>query len=350
MVRAALVVTLVAVLCGVASSQVLGVLHVKVTLTDAARGVIPISRHALLISDNPATSTPRRIVTAPDGTATIRLRAGNYTVESDEPVAFNGKGYQWTQTLDIAAGGDVVLELNANNAEVGSAPATSTSDASKENASSLLLPQWQDSVVAVWTPASRASGFLVQASGLVVTSQRVIGTAAAVEVQLSPSVKVAARVLVADRVRDVAVPCGSILRPPHRSVRFHWAARTGRGRRWPTGRGLWPSVRRSAGRKRCRWETWSASSRTRSWPTSGLRPAAPAARCSAPVAVSSDSRRSWTTRMTERAGTPASSPSMMCARLSDRRRRRCRPQSGPPPPLCPWSRCGRFPPTCSPRQ
>ena len=37
------------------------------------------------------------------------------------------------------------------------------------------------------------------------TSQRVIGSASAVEVQLTPSVKVAARVLVADRVRDVAV-------------------------------------------------------------------------------------------------------------------------------------------------
>ena len=64
----------------------------------------PIARHALLISDNPATSTPRRIVTAPDGTADVRLRPGNYTVESDEPVAFNGKGYQWTQTIDITAG------------------------------------------------------------------------------------------------------------------------------------------------------------------------------------------------------------------------------------------------------
>ena len=37
------------------------------------------------------------------------------------------------------------------------------------------------------------------------TNQRVIGSASAVEVQLTPSVKVAARVLVADRVRDVAV-------------------------------------------------------------------------------------------------------------------------------------------------
>ena len=38
-------------------------------------------------------------------------------------VAFNGKGYQWTQDVDIAAGRDAVLELTAENADVGAAPA-----------------------------------------------------------------------------------------------------------------------------------------------------------------------------------------------------------------------------------
>ena len=204
MVRALPVLALVAALAGVASGQAPGVLHIRVTLTDA-RAPLPIPRHVLLISDNPSTMPPRRIVTAADGTAQVRLRPGNYTVESDEPVAFRGQGYQWTQTVDITAGGDVVLELTADNAEIGAAPAASSSDASNGNAPSLLLRQWQDSVVAVWTPESRASGFLVRAAGLVVTSQRVIGSASAVEVQLTPSVKLAARVLVADRTRDVAI-------------------------------------------------------------------------------------------------------------------------------------------------
>ncbi len=126
-------------------------------------------------------------------------------MESDEPVTFNGKSYQWTQTVEITAGRDVTLELTADNAEVGTAPAPSASSAQKENDPSLLLPQWQDSVVAVWTPESRASGFVVDGAGLVVTNQRVIGSASAVDVQLTPSVKVSARVLVADRVRDVGV-------------------------------------------------------------------------------------------------------------------------------------------------
>jgi len=70
---------------------------------------------------------------------------------------------------------------------------------------SFLVPQWRDSVVALWTPNTRASGFVIDARGLVATSQRVIGTATAVEVQITPETKVAASVLAADPVRDVAV-------------------------------------------------------------------------------------------------------------------------------------------------
>jgi hypothetical protein len=46
---------------------------------------------------------------------------------------------------------------------------------------------------------------LTDVNGLIVTNQRVIGAATSVEVQLSPAVKVAGKVLAADPVRDVAV-------------------------------------------------------------------------------------------------------------------------------------------------
>jgi S1-C subfamily serine protease len=189
-----------------ASGQALSVLHIKVVVVDAERKVTPVPRHALLISDNPASAPPRQIVTGPDGTADVRLRPGNYTVESDRPVVFHGKAYQWTQILDIAAGQDAVLELTADNAEV--TPVTSadaTSAPSLEADSAFLLPQWQDSVVAIWTPNTHASGFVFDAKGLIATNQRAIGTETSVEVQLTPAIKVAARVLAADPARDVAV-------------------------------------------------------------------------------------------------------------------------------------------------
>src|SRR4029453_5842286 len=73
-----------------------------------------------------------------------------------------------------------------------------------EPSSSALLMQWQDSVVAIWTPTAHATGFVVSA-GLIATNQRVVGTATTVEVQLSPSLKVAGKVLTADAAKDVAL-------------------------------------------------------------------------------------------------------------------------------------------------
>lgn len=201
MLRALLLAPLAFACALEATGQALSVLHIKIVVVDAERKATPVPRHALLISDNPSSAPPRLVNTALDGTADVRLRPGNYTVESDKPVVFAGVSYQWTQTVDIVAGRDATLELTADNAAIE----TATSAAPLEADPSFLLPQWQDSVVALWTPATHASGFLFDAKGLVATSQRAIGTATAVEVQLSPAVKVSARVLAADPERDVAV-------------------------------------------------------------------------------------------------------------------------------------------------
>ena len=206
MLRAAVLATLFFMTPRQSPGQALSVLHIKIALRDANQQVTPVPRHALLISDNPATAAPRRIVTTLDGTADVRLRPGNYTVESDQPVAFHGTAYQWTQVVDIAAGRDAVLELTADNAEAEPATAATPSGAVPlEVDPALTLPQWQDSVVALWTPITHASGFVIDAKGLIATNQRVIGTATSVEVQLTTSLKVTARVLAADPARDVAV-------------------------------------------------------------------------------------------------------------------------------------------------
>lgn len=181
--------------------QELTVLHIKVALIDADQKATPVPRHALLVSENPASAAPRRIVTALDGTADVRLRPGNYTVESDRPFTFQGKAYQWTKTIHVAAGREAVLELTADNAEIEAA----TSAATPEADPSALLIQWQDSVVALWTPTTHASGFVVDAKGLIATNQRLIGTATSVEVQITQELKVAGTVLAADAVRDVAI-------------------------------------------------------------------------------------------------------------------------------------------------
>ena len=183
------------------------VLHISVTIVDADRRPVPVARHALLVSDNPASSLPSRVVTRADGTAEIRLRPGNYTVESDRPAVLQGRAYQWTHIVDIAAGRDATLELTAANAEIG--PVTAEMEATTTPAERLpeasLLAKWQSSVVGLWTEHRHAAGFIVSGKGLVATSRSGIGDAMSVEVQLSPTDKVVGRVLATDVVHDVAV-------------------------------------------------------------------------------------------------------------------------------------------------
>src|SRR6185295_1636548 len=174
-VRALILAVVVVAHSPAPTPQPTGSLHIKVALLDADQKALPVPRHVLLISDNPASAPPRRVITALDGTADVTLRPGNYTVESDQPVALQGKSYEWMQIIDIVAGRTMVLELTMNNAQVGTATASTATVASAvESDPSLLLMPWNDSVFALWTPTAHASGFLVDASGLIVTNQRAV--------------------------------------------------------------------------------------------------------------------------------------------------------------------------------
>ena len=196
--------------------QAQSVLTIKMVVKGADGQTTPVPRYLLLVSENPPSAPPRRVMTALDGTATVRLRPGNYTIESDQPFAYQGKLYTWIQTLDIVAGREAALELTAGNAEVesGDAPAgTTPADSagaprrsSVETESAMLQAKWQDSVVSIWTPTSHGSGFSIGASGLIATSQRVVGSSTAgIEVQLSTTLKVAAAVVGSDAERGVAL-------------------------------------------------------------------------------------------------------------------------------------------------
>jgi hypothetical protein len=206
LLRALAATALVFVLPSSSTAQTLGVLRVRVVVADADGAPRPAPRYALLVSDNPATAEPRRIITGLDGSVEVRLRPGNYTVESDKPLAFRGRRYQWMQMVEIAAGRHTPLDLTAANAEVAAPGASDTGpDAGPESDIGFLLQHVRDSVFGIWTASTHASGFLIDAKGLVVTNQRGIGAATSAEVQLTRDRKVAARVLASDAARDVAI-------------------------------------------------------------------------------------------------------------------------------------------------
>jgi S1-C subfamily serine protease len=200
MVRTIALAVLVALSAAGNAAQDAGRLVVAIVLDGGSR---PVPRHALLISDNPPSAAPRRLRTGTDGTVSLRLPPGSYTIESEAPLTIDGRAYQWMQIVEVRAGRDVRLELTAANAEaLDDAPAAVPVI---EDEASRLLARWQNSVVAVWSPTARATAFLIDARGLLVTNEHAVRSASAVEVQLAPAVKVPGRVLHADRARDVAL-------------------------------------------------------------------------------------------------------------------------------------------------
>lgn len=207
MVRAPILLLAALLAPSAVAAQALSVLHIKISL-DAAGATTPVPQHRLLISDNPPTATPRAAVTGPDGTVDIKLAPGQYIIESDRSVAFQGKAYRWTVTTEVVGGRVNTLELGIGNADAdaGAPAATAADGGTAPDADPVfLLPRWQNSVVAIWSPLSRGSGFVINAGGTIVTNQRLVGNATAVEVQLDAGVKVIGSVVTSDVARNVAV-------------------------------------------------------------------------------------------------------------------------------------------------
>ncbi|MEZ5291622.1 MAG: serine protease [Vicinamibacterales bacterium] len=200
MVRVSLVVA--AVLW--AAGQPTGVLRVSVTVAEPGLAPRPLARHVLLVSDNPPTTSPRRLVTGADGTGSLRLPPGNYTVESDAPVVLGGTAYSWMQTVDVTAGAEASLALTAENAERTTAADTANRPPRPPDASDVLIA-WDRSVVSVWTPTAHASGVVVDAAGLIATSRQLVGDAPVVDAQIDAATTREGRVLVADPAADVAI-------------------------------------------------------------------------------------------------------------------------------------------------
>jgi len=185
-----------------AAAQGAATLRIHVALTDASGAATPIPRLVLLVSDNPPTDEPRRLRTTADGTIELKLAPGSYLVELDEPVAFRGKAYTWTQIVEVAAGRETLLALTAANAEAAAGARISADSAT-------LLTAWRDSVVEIWTPTTHAAGFVIDAArGLIATSHHALANATSVEVQFTAvkeRFKVAGQVIVSERDPGAAV-------------------------------------------------------------------------------------------------------------------------------------------------
>jgi hypothetical protein len=202
-------VVLALAMCVGSAAQDLQIVRIRVSVLTADQRQVPVGRHVLLISDEPVSATPRRVVTSADGTAEIRLRPGTYVAESDRAFVLDSRAYEWVHPFTVGAGKETTVDLTSTNATVNVAPAggadVEAPPASASEASVSLLNAWQASVFELWSAHAHASGFLADETGLVVTSLRALEQSGPVEVQLSSTAKVAGVPVVADESTDVAV-------------------------------------------------------------------------------------------------------------------------------------------------
>src|SRR5688572_10618187 len=145
--RALLAATLWSGCLAAAFAQAPGTLHITVTLADATGKSTPVARYALLISEEPPTTPPRRILTTLAGTADVSLRPGRYAIESDQPVAFEGTTYEWSQRIDVVAGRDTTLQLTARNPSAGTGASAAREARPPDQDPPFLPAQWPDRFV-----------------------------------------------------------------------------------------------------------------------------------------------------------------------------------------------------------
>ncbi len=184
-----------------------------------------------------------RLATDLDGVATRTFTRGMYRVESTRPIELNGNRYRWGIYSPVEPGMGSI-ELTQKNAQVeavpapavtvAAAPVTAPSAGAESGAATngatngngahgngaasaparpsrrvseeaVLFERYRSGVFTVFGREEKATGFLVDSSGVVLTTAHHLVAGDEVRVQLDSASKVIARVVDVDKPRDVAV-------------------------------------------------------------------------------------------------------------------------------------------------
>jgi S1-C subfamily serine protease len=175
-----------------------GTLALRVMLVTSDLSVKPVPKKRFLVVSQDGSGEPATVTTRFDGGVELLLPPGQYRVRSDEPIEFEENAFTWDVEVAITAGEKSILELSNDNAEVKkTAPAVTDGAA--------LYEKYKDGVVKVIADSGHGSGFLVDASGLVMTNHHVVMHADYLAVRLDDEHKHEATLLAQDEKYDVAI-------------------------------------------------------------------------------------------------------------------------------------------------
>jgi S1-C subfamily serine protease len=205
-------------------------IKIRVAVVGADLTIRPVPQLGLYIISPKGDTT--RTSTDLDGTVGGSFKEGVYRIESAQPVTIGNERYRWAfyqsfakdmraieltqknaQIDTIAAAGPATVASATPAADSAHAAATDSAAAAAKappkpvrrvNPEREIFAKYRTGVFSVYG-ATRATGFLADSAGLVVTNAHVIKGATDVRVQIDSATKVEARPLVSDSATDIAV-------------------------------------------------------------------------------------------------------------------------------------------------
>src|SRR6266478_2797432 len=144
------------------------------------------------------------VKTSLEGTAEAQLPPGRCTVSSPKPAELGGRRFSWNIQVSLS-GGEQNIDLTNDNAKAEESTAPASSAKVATNDLTEQFKRLKNTVVTVRSESGHGTGFFVDAKGLILTNQHVVGDSEYLAVQFDRTHKIAAKLIASDPQKDVAL-------------------------------------------------------------------------------------------------------------------------------------------------
>ena len=184
-----------------------GTIVITAALVDRDMQVRPVPLHALVLTSTRPDTIPTR--TAIDGTVSVQVPPGTYTLSSLAPVPFQGQRFRWKVNVTVGAAGTLMVALTNDNATVeGTAEVAAPTADARVDPAAALFTRLSRSVFRIQAGLAHGTGFLADTlGGVIITNSHVVEAAEGDEIStvVDSTTRVRAQVLARDPEADIAV-------------------------------------------------------------------------------------------------------------------------------------------------
>jgi S1-C subfamily serine protease len=177
-------------------------LKIKVVIVDRDLNPKPVPKARIIVKRTNSPALARFEATTDfQGITQVSVPTGTYRLISAQPTDFQGKSYNWDVEVNVTESQNA-FDLSNDNASISELTSTPVVDNL-----ALVYKKYRNSVVTIlaeYGPA-KGTGFIIDASGLILTNQHVVRTSQWIAVQADDEHRLPATLLAADSEKDVAV-------------------------------------------------------------------------------------------------------------------------------------------------